>query len=251
MCKILCIFRNLHGVKFADFNFISLFTRFASFATSASSVLPFKFNTENAILFTCCFTKFTLNKFSIKLILKINLSHRKAGDNEFYRPKGAKMKLYLLQKSELVLGTVFFICSLFYLDFYLQSGILGGETIQFVLFSFPLALAFNILMLAVNFKRTRAIFFALIGAFILCIFNIFGSSIIDIGILFGVTILFYAVAGWRQNIGLKLFFILFAATMYFWFHNFKVIALKDSLVLAGLLASCATALFTSAFSEKH
>ena len=39
--------------------------------------------------------------------------------------------------------------------------------------------------------------------------------------------------------------------MYFWFHNFKVIALKDSLVLAGLLASCATALFTSAFSEKH
>jgi hypothetical protein len=183
------------------------------------------------------------------------LSHRKASDNEFYRPKGAKMKLYLLQKSELILGTVFLVCSLSYLDFYLQSGILGGGTIQFVLFSFPLALAFNILMLAVNFKRTRAIFFALIGAFVLCIFNgwknIFGSSIIDIGILFGVTILFYAVAGRRQNIGLKLFFILFAATMYFWFHNFKVIALKDSLVLAGLLASCATALFTSAFSEKH
>ena len=59
----------------------------------ASPVLPFKFNTENAILFTCRFTKFTLNKFSIKLILKINLSHRKASDNEFYRPKGAKMKL--------------------------------------------------------------------------------------------------------------------------------------------------------------
>ena len=192
-------------------------------------MLPFKFNTENAILFTCHFTKFTLNKFSIKLILKINLSHRKASDNEFYRPKGAKMKLYLLQKSELFLGIIFFICSLSYLNFYLQSSILG--------------------------ERTRAIFFALIGAFILCIFNgwknIFGSSIIDIGMLFGVTILFYAVAGWRQNIGLKLFFILFAATMYFWFHNFKVIALKDSLVLAGLLASCATALFTSAFSEKH
>ena len=33
MRKILCIFRNLHGVKFADFNFISVFTRFASFAT--------------------------------------------------------------------------------------------------------------------------------------------------------------------------------------------------------------------------
>ena len=47
------------------------------------------------------------------------------------------MKLYLLQKSELILGTVFFICSLSYLDFYLQSGILGGGTIQFVLFSFP------------------------------------------------------------------------------------------------------------------
>lgn len=214
-------------------------------------MLPFKFNTENAILFTCRFTKFTLNKFSIKLILKINLSHRKAGDNEFYRPKGAKMKLYLLQKSELVLGTVFFICSLFYLNFYFELGILREGTMGFVIFSFPLAFVFNILMLAINFKRTRAIFFALIGAFILCIFNIFGSSIIDIGILFGVTILFYAVAGWRQNIGLKLFFILFAATMYFWFHNFKVIALKDSLVLAGLLASCATALFTSAFSEKH
>ena len=163
------------------------------------------------------------------------------------------MKLYLLQKSELILGTVFFICSLFYLNFYFELGILRDGTIQFVLFSFPLALAFNILTL--NFKRTRAIFFALIGAFILCIFNgwknIFGSSIIDIGMLFGVTILFYAVAGWRQNIGLKLFFILFAATMYFWFHNFKVIALKDSLVLAGLLASCTAALFASAFSEKR
>ncbi len=33
MCKILCIFRNLYGVKFADFKFISLFTQFASFAT--------------------------------------------------------------------------------------------------------------------------------------------------------------------------------------------------------------------------
>ena len=163
----LCIFRNLHGVKFADFNFISLFTRFASFATSASPVLPFKFNTENAILFTCRFTKFTLNKFSIKLILKINLSHRKASDNEFYRPKGAKMKLYLLQKSELILGTVFLICSLFYLDFYFELGILRDGTIGFVIFSFPLAFVFNILMLAINFKRTRAIFFALIGAFIL------------------------------------------------------------------------------------
>ncbi|WP_276710692.1 hypothetical protein [Campylobacter rectus] len=165
------------------------------------------------------------------------------------------MKLYLLQKSELILGTVFFICNLFYLDFYFELGILRDGTIGFVTFSFPLALAFNISMLAVNFKRTRAIFFALIGAFVLCIFNgwknIFGSSIIDIGILFGVTILFYAVAGRRQNIGLKLFFILFAATMYFWFHNFKVIALKDSLVLAGLLASCAAALFASAFSEKR
>ena len=163
------------------------------------------------------------------------------------------MKLYLLQKSELILGTVFFICSLFYLNFYFELGILRDGTIQFVLFSFPLALAFNILMLAINFKRTRAIFFALIGAFVLCICNgwKFRSSIIDIGILFGVTILFYAVAGRRQNIGLKLFFILFAATMYFWFHNFKVIALKDSLVLAGLLASCAAALFASAFSEKR
>ena len=165
------------------------------------------------------------------------------------------MKLYLLQKSELILGTIFLVCSLFYLDFYFELGILRDGTIGFVAFSFPLALAFNILMLAINFKRTRAIFFALIGAFVLCIFNgwknIFRSSIIDIGILFGVTILFYAVAGRRQNIGLKLFFILFAATMYFWFHNFKVIALKDSLVLAGLLASCAAALFASAFSEKR
>ena len=142
------------------------------------------------------------------------------------------MKLYLLQKSELILGTVFLVCSLFYLDFYFELGILRDGTIGLVAFSFPL-----------------------IGAFVLCIFNgwknIFRSSIIDIGILFGVTILFYAVAGWRQNIGLKLFFILFAATMYFWFHNFKVIALKDSLVLAGLLASCAAALFASAFSEKR
>ena len=114
--------------------------------------------------------------YIVKLILKINLSHRKAGDNEFYRPKGAKMKLYLLQKNKLILRTVFFICSLFYLDFHLQSGILGGGTIQFVLFSFPLAFVFNILMLAINFKRIRAIFFALISAFILSLCSILVSE---------------------------------------------------------------------------
>ena len=99
-------------VKFAYFNFISLFTRFASFATSASPVLPFKFNTENAILFTCRFTKFTLNKFSIKLILKINLSHRKASDNEFYRSKkgGGKNEVIFTPKKR-----AYFRNSIFYL----------------------------------------------------------------------------------------------------------------------------------------